>query len=276
MIKADKYFIENINEILQNGYWDENTRPKYADGVEAKSKFITQVFEKYDISKNEFPITTLRNTAIKTGIKEILWIYQKQSNSLDTAHELGISWWDEWNVGDSTIGNRYGYTVNKYNLMNGLLDGLANNPFGRRHILNLYQYADLNETKGLYPCAYETLWSARKVGSDIYIDFTLVQRSSDYLMANYINKTQYVALMLMVCSHLGYKPGVFGHFVQNLHIYDRHFEALNELLNKTPLEFQPIIKLSENKLFSEFEVGDFIIENTDKITKLNTKLEIAI
>lgn len=276
MIKADKFFVENINEILQNGYWDENSRPKYADGVEAKSKFITQVFEKYDISKNEFPVTTLRNTAIKTGIKEILWIYQKQTNSLDIAHELGINWWDEWNIGDSTIGNRYGYTVGKYNLMNDLLKGLAENPFGRRHILNLYQYSDLNETKGLYPCAYETLWSARKVDNEIYLDVTLVQRSSDYLVANYINKTQYVALMLMVCSHLGYKPGVFGHFVQNLHIYDRHFDAVNELLNREPLEVQPIIKLTENKPFSEFTVDDFIIENTGKINKIKSKLELAI
>jgi len=276
MIKADKFFFENLNEILQNGYWDENSRPKYADGVEAKSKFITQVFEKYDISKNEFPITTLRNTAIKTGIKEILWIYQKQTNSLDSAHELGINWWDEWDIGNSTIGNRYGYTVAKYNLMDGLLKGLADNPFGRRHILNLYQYSDLNETKGLYPCAYETLWSARKADNDIYLDVTLVQRSSDYLMANYINKTQYVALMLMVCSHLGYKPGVFCHFVQNLHIYDRHFDAVNELLNREPLELQPKIKLTKNKPFSEFTVDDFIIENTDKISKIKSKLDLAI
>lgn len=276
MIKADKFFIENINEILQNGYWDENSRPKYADGVEAKSKFITQVFEKYDISKNEFPITTLRNTAIKTGIKEILWIYQQQSNSLKVARELGINWWDEWDIGDATIGHRYGYTVNKYNLMNELLEGLEKNPFGRRHILNLYQYTDLSETKGLYPCAYETLWSARKVDNDIYLDVTLVQRSSDYLMANYINKTQYVALMLMVCSHLGYKPGVFSHFVQNLHIYDRHFEAVNELLAKKPLEVQPLIKLVGNKAFNEFTVDDFIIENTDKISKIKSKLELAI
>jgi thymidylate synthase len=160
--------------------------------------------------------------------------------------------------------------------MNELLEGLEKNPFGRRHILNLYQYTDLSETKGLYPCAYETLWSARKVDNDIYLDVTLVQRSSDYLMANYINKTQYVALMLMVCSHLGYKPGVFSHFVQNLHIYDRHFEAVNELLAKKPLEVQPLIKLVGNKSFNEFTVDDFIIENTDKISKIKSKLELAI
>lgn len=276
MIKADKFFIDNLNEIIQNGYWDENSRPKYSDGIEANSKFITQVFEKYDISKGEFPITTLRNTAIKTGIKEILWIYQKQTNSLDVARELGINWWNEWDIGDSTIGHRYGHTVKKHDLMNELLIGLKNNPFGRRHILNLFQYSDLKESKGLFTCAYETLWSSRKVNDEIFLDLTLVQRSSDYLVANYINKTQYVALMLMVASHVGFTPGVFVHFVQNLHIYDRHFNAVNEILNRKSLEIQPTIKLKKNKLFYDFTVDDFVIENTEGIKKIENKLELAI
>lgn len=276
MIKADKFFIDNLNEIIQNGYWDENSRPKYSDGVGANSKFVTQVFEKYDISKGEFPITTLRNTAIKTGIKEILWIYQKQTNSLDIARELGINWWNEWDIGNSTIGHRYGHTVKKYDLMNELLIGLKKNPFSRRHILNLFQYSDLKESNGLFPCAYETLWSCRKVNDVIFIDLTLVQRSSDYLVANYINKTQYVALMLMVASHVGFKPGIFVHFVQNLHIYDRHFEAVNEILNRKPLGTQPTIKLEKNKSFYEFTINDFIIENTEGITKIKNKLELAI
>ncbi len=98
MIKADKYFIENLLSIKNEGSMDRNPRPRYKDGTPAHSKFITQVFEKYDLSKGEFPITTLRNTAIKTGIKEILWIYQKQTSSLVVAHEMGINWWDEWDI----------------------------------------------------------------------------------------------------------------------------------------------------------------------------------
>ena len=80
MIKADKYYIDNLNRIVLedgDGTWDENPRPKYIDGQPGHSKFVTQIFEEYDLSKGEFPITTLRNTAIKTGIREILWIYQK-------------------------------------------------------------------------------------------------------------------------------------------------------------------------------------------------------
>ena len=275
MIKADKYYIENLNKILNEGYWDENPRPKWADGTPANSKFITGVFEEYDISKGEFPITTLRNTAIKTGIKEILWIYQKQSNCLKVAREMGINWWDEWNVGDDTIGQRYGATIQRYNLIENLLSGLKNDPFSRRHIIDMYQYHDLNETAGLHPCAYSTSWSVRKVNGEYYLDMTLSQRSNDYLMAGYINKIQYVAFQMMVAGHLGYKVGKFCHLVQNLHIYDRHLDSAKELLSRTPLDINPSLSLIE-KDFYDYEISDFVISNTNGIQKLSTELEIAI
>jgi thymidylate synthase len=262
---------------MEDGSWDKNPRPKYSDGVNAYTKFISGVFEEYDISKGEFPIPTLRNTAIKTGIKEIMWIYQKQTSSLSRAREMGINWWEEWNIGNNTIGQRYGATIDRYDLMNNLLDGLVNDPFGRRHIINLYQYSDLNETKGLYPCAYETLWSVRDVNGDLYLDMTLIQRSSDYLMANFINKTQYLALQMMVAGHCGYKVGKLIHFVQNLHIYDRHFDAANELIEKEPFESDyPYMELVGNKDFYEYTIDDFKIYNVDKIEKLSKPLEIAI
>lgn len=275
MIKADKYYINNLHKLLNEGYLDENPRPKYNDGVPAHTKFITQIFEEYDISKGEFPIPTLRNTAIKTGIKEILWIYQSQNNSLITAREKGILWWDEWNIGDGTIGQRYGATVSRYDLMNKLLNGLKDDPFSRRHIINLYQEKDLNETNGLYPCAYETLWSVRKINNIMYLDMTLIQRSNDYIMAGYINKIQYTAFLMMVAGHLNYKVGKFCHLVQNLHVYDRHNDAVIELLGRVASNTQPRIELIENKNFYDYTIDDFIIyDNIGK--KLNSTLEIAI
>ena len=277
MNKADKYYILNLSKIMSEGSWDENPRPKYSDGTPAHSRFITQVFEEYDISKGEFPITTLRNTAIKTGIKEILWIYQKQTSSLEVARELGINWWEEWNIGDNSIGQRYGATIKRYDLMNKLLDGLVNDPFGRRHIISMYQYVDLEETNGLFPCAYEILCSVRKIGEDKVLDMTLIQRSNDYLVAGYINKIQYLALQMMIAGHCGYKVGKFCHLVQNLHIYDRHFDGVSELLDRTPLETDlPYIELTENKNFYDYTIDDFKIYNIDKIMKINSQLELAI
>lgn len=277
MNKADFYYKDNLTKILNEQQKDENPRPKYKDGTPAHSYFITQVFEEYDISKGEFPLTTLRNTAIKTGIKEIQWIYQDQNNSLESARNRGINWWDEWNIGDETIGQRYGATVNKWNLMNKLLEGLKNDPFSRRHIINMLQESDLQETNGLYPCAYETICSIRKINNEYYLDLTLNQRSNDYIMAGYINKIQYVAFQLMLCSHLGYKPGKFCHYVQNLHIYDRHIDAVKEILERESIEgVNPRIELNINKNFYDISIDDFKVYDVSNIPKINSSLELAI
>jgi thymidylate synthase len=140
----------------------------------------------------------------------------------------------------------------------------------------MYQYYDLEETNGLFPCAYETIWSVRKVNGEFYLDLTLTQRSSDYIMSNYINKIQYVSLQMMVTNHCGYKVGKFCHLVQNLHIYDRHFDAVDEILNRKPLEHQPYISLKSDKSFYDFTIDDFKIGNIENIMKLSSNLEIAI
>ena len=195
---------------------------------------------------------------------------------MEVAREMGINWWNEWDIGDDTIGQRYGRTIAKYSLMDGLIGRLIKDPFSRRHIINMYQYSDLQETNGLYPCAYETLWSVRKGDDGLILDMTLIQRSSDYIVANHINKTQYTALLMMVAKHCNYKVGKFCHLVQNLHIYDRHFDAALELLKKEPLDIQPKLILKENKNFYEYNIDDFEIVGTEGITKINSKLELAI
>ena len=264
--KADMYTKNNIKEILEHGCSTigEKVRPKYKDGKEAHTLFINQVVEKYDISKGEIPITTLRPIYIKKAIGEILWIYQDQSNDLDLLKDkYGITWWDSWEVDNSrNIGQRYGATVKKYDLMNKLLNGLKNEPYSRRHIINLYQYYDFEETQGLYPCAFMTTWTVRGK----YLDMTLTQRSSDYLVAGHINKMQYVALMMMGAKHVGLEPGVFMHVVDNLHIYDRHIEQANEILSRTPSNKQPKLILDTNKTnFYDFKVEDFKLINYDPV-----------
>jgi thymidylate synthase len=128
----------------------------------------------------------------------------------------------------------------------------------------------------LVECAYETIWTVRKTDKIKYLDMTLIQRSSDFITANFINKIQYVALQMMIAGHLGYKVGKFCHFVQNLHIYDRHLDALNEILNKESLNIQPKIILKENKNFYDYNINDFEIIGTENITKIKSNLELAI
>lgn len=274
--KADYILQQNLYKILNNGFntFGHKVRPKYTDGTEAHTYFINQVVEKYDITKGEFPITSLRPIYIKKAIGEILWIYQDQSNDLDLLKDkYGITWWDDWEVENTrTIGQRYGATIKKYDLMNKLLKGLEEEPYSRRHIINMYQYADFEETAGLHPCAYETIWTVR----GDYLDMTLHQRSNDYLVAGHINKMQYVALLMMVARHVGLNPGVFMHTVDNLHIYDRHLDQAKEMLNRTPSETIPKLILKEGKTnFYDFSVDDFELIDYEPI-KPQLKFELAI
>lgn len=278
MTKADKNFKELCTRILEEGYntKGEKVRPKYADGTPSHTYFVNQVWEEYDLQKGEFPILTLRHIAWKSSIKEILWIYQDQTNSLDILEDkYDIHWWNDWEVEQSrTIGQRYGATVKRYDLMNKLLNGLKTQPYGRRHIINLYQYQDFQETDGLFPCAMETHWSVR----DGILDMTLIQRSSDVPVANAINKLQYVALMMMVARHCGFKLGKFCHLVQNAHIYDRHVEQVKEMLERKGQEDCTDLRLvldTDKTDFYTFTLEDFKLENYEP-NKPNFKFELAI
>lgn len=126
MTKADTIFKENIECILKEGVFSEQARPKYKDGTVANSKYVTGAFSEYDLSKGEFPITTLRPIAIKSAIKEVLWIYQDQSNSLEVLNDkYNVHYWNDWEVGDTgTIGERYGAVVKKHDIINKLLKQL--------------------------------------------------------------------------------------------------------------------------------------------------------
>ena len=83
MSYADKVFVENIKDILENGYSDEelNVRPKWEDGTPAHTIKKFCMVNRYDLSK-EFPIITVRKTFFKSCIKELLWIWQKKSNKI--------------------------------------------------------------------------------------------------------------------------------------------------------------------------------------------------
>ena len=269
---ANRKFKEAIKAILDNGEWDENPRARWKDGTPANSKFITQYVEKYDISKGEFPITTIKPSAWKTAIKEILWIYQEQSNSLQVGlDKFGIKWWDDWNIGDGTIGYRYGHTVRRYCLMDDLLRELKENPYGRRHIMSLWQNEEFNEEKkGLKPCAFLTMWSVRGK----YLDCTLIQRSNDVIAAYNINNIQYVALMMMVAKHCGLEPGVYTRFVQNLHIYDRHIDIAKRYLDKYDKVQPKLIFEPEATNFFFYTIDDFRVEDYHPMEKVD--IEIAI
>ena len=283
MTKADRYLVEDIKNILENGYKDIDPRPKYEDGTPAHTISVNHVTRKYDLSKGEFPICTLRHQAWKTGIREIFTIYKNPTNVLSEMEEMGVTWWTPWDIGDGTIGQRYGATVKRYDLVNRLIEDIRKDPYGRRKIMSLWQEADLRETPGLAPCAFLTIWNVRGE----YLDMCMVQRSGDMLTASGaggINEIQYAAFLMMIARVTGYEPGVFTHFVANEQIYDRHVDNAHEMLRRAEEKAAsgndgegPMLVLNKEKncKLEDIRVEDFEMINYDPM-KPNLKFELGI
>ena len=286
MRKADKNHYEILKRLLSDEAVSDRgqeVRPKYADGTPAYTDFITNVVQEYDIAKGELPFLLLRPTAWKHAVNEIFWIYQDASNDINLLKEkYGINYWDDWNIGDGTIGQRYGATVKRYNLLDNLINGIKENPYGRRHIMSLWQEEDF-KTEGLNPCCFMTMWTVRGE----YLDCTLVQRSSDYIVSVAINEVQYVALQMMIAKACGLKPGKFSHYIANLHIYDRHLKEAEEMIARYEImrdrELEGNMDIVEPKFnfspkstdFYEFNINDFSLEDYSPV-KPQLKFELGI
>ena len=298
MTKADKYLLNDIKYVLENGYKDVDPRPVYEDGTPAYTISVNHMVRKYDLGKGEFPICTLRPQAWKTGIREIFAIYQKCTNVLSEMEELGVTWWGPWDIGDGTIGQRYGATVKRYDLINNLIKDIKENPYGRRKIVSLWQENDLRETPGLPPCAFLTIWNVRGAGScgnsgaelsctasgKEYLDMSLIQRSGDMMAASGaggINEIQYAALLMMIAKVTGKEPGVFTHFVANEQIYDRHIENAKVLLERGAQlkEEDPVPMLVLNRepgcAFEDFTIEDFEMKDYSPM-KPQLKFDLGI
>lgn len=265
MSKADKLFVSMCKEILENGYSTEGqtVRAKWDDGTPAHTIKTFGVVNRYDLQE-EFPALTLRPTAIKSAVDEILWIWQKKSNNIK---DLNSSIWDEWADENGSIGKAYGYQLGvKYNFPHGEMDQvdnvlwqLKNAPYSRRIMTNIYKFDDLAEM-GLEPCAYSMTFNV--TGNKL--NAILNQRSQDILTANNWNVVQYAVLVHMFAQVSGLEPGELIHVILDAHIYDRHVDIIKELIER-PQYPAPKFRLNpEIKNFYDFTVDDIIIEDYEK------------
>ncbi len=262
MSKADLVFIDNCKRILNEGYLEasDDVRARWDDGEPARTKRVFGICNRYDLSE-EFPILTLRRTAFKNAVDEILWIWQKKSNNVN---ELSSHIWDSWADQEGSIGKAYGYQLAQKSVYKeGLFDqvdrvryDLKHNPSSRRILTNIYNHHDLNEMH-LYPCA----WSVTFNVIDGKLNAILNQRSQDMLVANNWNVVQYAILVHMLANEAGLKPGELIHIISDAHIYDRHISIVQDLIERDIYPAPKLIINNDVKDFYQFKVDDFKLEN---------------
>ena len=265
MSKADVLFANMCEKILKEGFSSEGqtVRARWEDGTPAHTIKTFGVVNRYDLSE-EFPALTLRPTAIKSAVDEILWIWQKKSNNIK---DLKSHIWDEWADEDGSIGKAYGYQMGvKYKFAQGEMDQvdnvlwqLKNTPYSRRILTNIYKFDDLCEMN-LEPCAYSMTFNV--TGNKL--NAILNQRSQDILAANNWNVVQYSVLVHMFAQVSGLVPGELVHVISDAHIYDRHVPIIKELIER-PQYPAPKFRLNPDiKNFYDFTTDDIIVEDYQK------------
>lgn len=302
MARVDKIFQDNLALIMSQP-WEEVKRPVYGDGTGVKVKRILQVCNQYDL-RREFPLGSLRPTNLKNSIKEILWIFQKRSVDIK---DLGLHIWDQWADDNGKIEGCYGDMINTPVILNDakndtyiihssnyfingneivgrayegygfenqtdfILWSLKNDKSSRRIIASMFNPVT-NSVKPLQECAFQINLSVKE--DELYM--TLYQRSQDAVVAGLWNVAQYAALMMMFAHDAGLRPAVFTHFIQDMHVYDRHEEQANELLRRSLFGPVPQVTISsrmEGKGFYDFVADDFEVWNYEP--KEQIKFEVA-
>ena len=263
MSLADTQYLQIIENILDHGYYANNRT-----GI-ATYKLPHQVMQ-FDLGK-EFPILTTKFVAFKTAIKELLWIWQLQSNDVRQLQAMNVKVWDEWMREDGTIGKAYGYQIAKYKQLDNLLDMLKNDPQSRRMIVTLWNIEDLPDM-ALQPCAYETLWDV----TDGRLNCMLVQRSGDMGLGVPFNTAQYAALVHMIAQVSGLQPGQFTHVINNAHVYENHVEALRTQLDRKDEALEaPVLRLNPDvKNFYDFKPEDITLEGYEHLGKLSMTVAV--
>ena len=276
MSKADVIFTSNMRQIIDSGVDDKDmqVRPHWADGTPAHTRKSFCIVNRYDLSK-EFPIITLRRTAFKSAVDELLWIWQKKSNNI---HDLKSHIWDSWADETGSIGKAYGYQLGvkhkykegEFDQVDRVLYDLKHNPASRRIITNIYVHQDLHEMN-LYPCAYSVTFNV----CDGKLNAILNQRSNDMAVANNWNVVQYAVLVHMFAQVSGLQVGELVHVIADAHLYDRHIPQVERMLTGSS---HPAPKFVMNKNvtnFYDFTVDDFALEGYE-FEPFAERFEVAI
>lgn len=263
MESYDKQYLRIARNILEAGYYDNNRTgiPTY--------KLPHQIMQ-FDLEK-QFPILTTKKVAFKTAVKELLWIFQEQSNDVRALQKQNVHIWDEWMQEDGTIGTSYGWVVKKFDQMDKLIGQLKTNPQDRRMMLNLWQIPYL-DTGALYPCCFLSMWDV----TDGRLNCMLVQRSGDWGLGVPFNTSQYAVLVHLLAQVTGHRPGLFTHVINNAHIYENQVEGIRTQLERAEEEFAaPTLWINpEIKDFYAFTPDDIKLKGYRHHDKIS--MEVAV
>ena len=231
-------------------------------GTGTRSVFGRQI--RFDLADG-FPLLTTKRVPFRLIALELLWFLRGDTNA-KWLEDQGVNIWKGWGDPETRdMGPIYGHQWRSWYARGGgidqvadVLQGLRDDPFGRRHIVSAWNPADLSDM-ALPPC--HCLFQFY-VEADGRLSLQLYQRSGDAFLGVPFNIASYALLLTMFATAIGRLPGNFVHTFGDLHLYTNHREQAQQQLLREPRPL-PSLALALRADLDSWTLGDFTIEGYD-------------
>jgi len=140
--------------------------------------------------------------------------------------------------------------------LKNLIDGLKNDPNGRRHILSAWNVGELDQM-ALPPCH---VMSQFYVNKNRELSCHMYQRSVDVFLGLPFNIASYALLTHLIAHHCGYKVGELIISTGDTHIYTNHVDQVKEQLSRDPLPLPTLMLPVEKKDIFSMTMNDIHLE----------------
>lgn len=271
-------YLNLLKDLMEHGMLEEGRNGNTKRGVGSAMHF--------SLEDGKIPVFTTKKTAVKTGIRELLWFIKGQTdNKILTDQGVGI--WKGNTTKDflekcgldyepgRSIGPMYGYQARFFNapytgcetdytgqgidqlqkVINDLKNPETRN--SRRHVVSMWNPEQLHQGV-LNPCHILYQFVVTKGNK---LSCLLYQRSNDTLLGLPINVLSYSILTCIIAKVCDLEPYEFIHYGGDCHIYDDHFEQVTEQISRTPHPFPTLEILNKRENINDYVIEDFKIHD---------------
>lgn len=254
----------------------------YGDRREGRNGVVRSLFGhqlKFDLAQG-FPLLTTKKVHFKSIALELLWFISGNTNA-KWLEDQGVTIWKSWGDPETReMGPIYGaqwrywpgkpeavmfntelggYTpgIVSYPIdqLQGVIDSLKSDPFGRRHIVSAWNPTEIPDM-ALPPC--HCLFQFF-VTSDARLHCQLYQRSADLFLGIPFNIASYALLTHLVGQVTGLTPGQLIITFGDVHLYEDHLSAAATQLGRSALPL-PTISVAQRQRIDDYVLGDFTLQ----------------
>jgi thymidylate synthase len=255
---------------------DHGTDKADRTGTGTRSHFGYQM--RFDLAKG-FPLVTTKKVHFKAVAHELLWMISGATN-IDYLQDNGVHIWDEWADDEGNLGPVYGKQWRKWeghpasvapvvDQLGEVIEQIRTNPDSRRHIVSAWNTSDV-PTMNLPPChmMYQFHVADGKLSCQMY------QRSADVFLGVPFNIAGYALLTMMIAQVCDLAIGDFVHTFGDVHIYNNHFDQVEEQLSRTPKDLPRLALNPDVKNIDDFKYEDILLLNYNHYPAI--KAEVAV